>query len=51
MGLFIPPSELFGMVEKRPWLKRRLIALESRFGDKRVLASWADHYTLVLQKI
>jgi SAM-dependent methyltransferase len=51
MGLFIPPSELFGMVEKRPWLKRSLLALESRFGDRHSLARWADHYTLVLQRV
>jgi len=51
MGLFIPPSELFGMVEKRPWLKRMLLALESHFGDRHALARWADHYTLVLERL
>jgi hypothetical protein len=51
MGLFIPPSELFGMVEKRPWFKRALLALESRFGDRPALARWADHYVLVLQRV
>lgn len=50
MGLFIPPSELFGMVEKRPRLKRLLVGLEARFGRQRALARYADHYTLVLQK-
>jgi SAM-dependent methyltransferase len=51
MGLFIPPSELFGMVEKRPWLKRALLAMEARFGDRHTLARWADHYTLVLERV
>lgn len=51
MGLFIPPSELFGMVEKRPWLKRSLLALESRFGDRQALSRWADHYTLMLERV
>jgi len=50
-GLFIPPSELFGMVEKRPWLKRGLLTLESRFGDVHALARWADHYSLVLARL
>ena len=51
MGLFIPPSELFGMVEKRPRFKRVLLHLEQRFGDRQALALWADHYTLVLERV
>jgi hypothetical protein len=51
MGLFIPPSELFGMVEKRAWLKRTLLALETRFGSRPRLARWADHYVLMLRRV
>lgn len=44
LGLFLPPSDVFGMIEKRPRLMRLLMALERRFGQARLLAALADHY-------
>jgi SAM-dependent methyltransferase len=44
LGLFLPPSDVFGVIEKRPRLMRMLMALETRFGRARRLAALADHY-------
>ncbi|MBL8157148.1 MAG: methyltransferase domain-containing protein [Anaerolineae bacterium] len=44
LGLFLPPSDVFGVIEKRPRLMRLLMALEARFGRARLLAALADHY-------
>lgn len=51
LGVFLPPSDAFGVVEKRPRLFKTLMNLEQRFGDKRVLAPLADHYWIEFQKI
>jgi ubiquinone/menaquinone biosynthesis C-methylase UbiE len=44
LGLFLPPSDVFGMVEKRPRLLRMLTTLEERFARYSWLAPFADHY-------
>jgi SAM-dependent methyltransferase len=44
LGLFLPPSDVFGAVEKRPRLLRTLTALEERFAHSSWLAPFADHY-------
>jgi hypothetical protein len=51
VGLFLPPSDVFGVIEKRPRLLRRLIALEDRFARIPALAHFADHYWIEFQKI
>lgn len=42
LGLFLPPSDVYGVLEKRPRLLRPLMALERRFGH--LAPSLADHY-------
>ncbi len=44
LGLFLPPSDVFGVIEKRPQLMRVLMALETRFSQAQILAALADHY-------
>lgn len=44
LGLFLPPTAVYGAVEKRPRLLKTLIGLENRFGAIRQLALLADHY-------
>ncbi len=50
LGLFLPPSDVFGVIEKRPRLLRLLLSLEQRFGHVRQLALLADHYWVEYQK-
>jgi SAM-dependent methyltransferase len=50
LGLWLPPSDAFGVVEQRPTLHRALIRLENacaRFGG---LARFADHYWIEFQR-
>ena len=51
VGLFLPPSDVFGVVEKRPRLLSTLITLEDRFVKFPALAHFADHYWIEFQKI
>jgi hypothetical protein len=48
LGLFLPPSEIFAAVERRPRLWRLLAALESRLAPRARLAPLADHYWIEL---
>lgn len=51
LGLFLPPSDVFGAIEKRPRLLKTLMGLEKRFGHTSALAMLADHYWIEFQKI
>ncbi len=44
LGLCLPPSDIYGVLEKRPRVLRWLTALENRFGKSAALANFADHY-------
>ncbi len=44
LGLFLPPSDVYGAIEKRPKLLNTLIVLEKRFGRVPWMAPFADHY-------
>lgn len=44
LGLCLPPSDIYGVLEKRPRVLRWLTALEDRFGKSAALARFADHY-------
>lgn len=48
IGVFLPPSDVYGAIEKRPWLLKRLMGLEQRFGASPKLALLADHYWIEL---
>lgn len=49
LGLFLPPSEIFGVIEKRPWLFRSLASMETLMGNSPVLSMLADHYWIVFE--
>lgn len=51
LGLFLPPSEMFAVVEKRPALLRTLSGLDNRLTSMRVLARFADHYWIEFARI
>lgn len=51
LGLFLPPSDVFGVIEKRPRLLKTLMGLEKRFGHSAWLSPFADHYWIEFQKI
>jgi SAM-dependent methyltransferase len=44
LGVFLPPSDVYGAIEKRPTLLRLLMGFERRFGGWAALAPFADHY-------
>ncbi len=50
LGLFLPPSDVFPAIEKRPRLLNRLLGLEARMGKYSKLALFADHYWVEFQK-
>jgi SAM-dependent methyltransferase len=50
LGLFLPPSDVYGMIEKRPRLLRSLVGLEQRFGNASAFALFADHYWIELKR-
>jgi SAM-dependent methyltransferase len=48
LGLFLPPSDAFCVVERRPALLRTLTALENHLGGNKASAWLADHYWIEL---
>lgn len=50
LGVFLPPSDAFGVVEKRPRLLKTLTALETRFAKLPLLATIADHFWIELER-
>jgi SAM-dependent methyltransferase len=50
IGLFLPPSDVFGVIEKRPRLMKSLMKLEDRFTRYSWLAPFADHYWIEFEK-
>jgi SAM-dependent methyltransferase len=51
LGLFLPPSDVYGAVEKRPRLYDVLLGLEKRFAPIAPLAMLADHYWIEFERI
>ncbi len=51
MGLFLPPSDVYGVIERRPRLLRLLTALEARAVGVPSLARLADHYWIELVRV
>ncbi|MGQ9888700.1 MAG: class I SAM-dependent methyltransferase [Aggregatilineales bacterium] len=51
LGLFLPPSDVYGVVERRPRLLRLLTALEARAAGVPSLARLADHYWIELVRV
>lgn len=50
LGLFLPPSDVYGVIEKRPALLNALLSLERRFGGIGALARFADHYWIEFER-
>lgn len=50
IGLFLPPSDVFGVIEKRPRLMNTLMNLEGRFTSYQRLAHFADHYWIEFER-
>jgi hypothetical protein len=51
VGLFLPPSDAFAVIEKRPRLLRLLTALEDYCTRFAPLAYFADHYWIEFKRI
>lgn len=51
LGLFLPPSDVYGVIEKRPRLLNTLLALEKLFAPIPALALFADHYWIEFQRV
>ncbi|MBZ0292685.1 MAG: class I SAM-dependent methyltransferase [Anaerolineae bacterium] len=50
LGLFLPPSDVYGVIERRPRLLWGLTDLEERFGRSALLARFADHYWIEFER-
>lgn len=51
LGLFLPPSDVYGVIEKRPRLMHALMNLEKQFGMNDFLARFADHYWIEFERV
>lgn len=51
LGLWLPPSDMYGMIEKRPRLHQRLLALEEGSKGISQLAMFADHYWIEFERL
>jgi SAM-dependent methyltransferase len=50
LGVFLPPSDVYGVIEKRPRLLRTLTKLDDQTKRMSLLANLADHYWIELQR-
>lgn len=50
LGVVLPPSNAFGVIESRPQLMRRLIALEETCADWPFLRALGDHYWISFKR-
>ncbi len=51
LGLFLPTSALFDVVQKRPKLMKTLVNLEQRFDSVAPLSQFADHYWIEFERV
>lgn len=51
LGIFLPPTDVYGALERRPRLLQMLVSLEQRFGKARTLALLADHYWIEFERL
>lgn len=51
LGLFLPTSALFDVVQKRPKLMKTLVNLEERFDSVAPLSQFADHYWIEFERV
>jgi SAM-dependent methyltransferase len=50
IGVFFPPSELYGAFQKRPWLLKLATFLDTSLGKFWPVARFADHFMIVLRR-
>jgi SAM-dependent methyltransferase len=50
LGVFLPPSDAYGVIEKRPRLLQTLMKLEQCLGYSPKLALFADHYWIEFER-
>ncbi len=50
IGVFLPPVELYGLLDRRPVLFKRLTGLEQRLADRAPFLHLGDHYWLELER-
>jgi SAM-dependent methyltransferase len=50
LGVLLPPSDVYGAIERRPRLLGRLLAWDARWGQFRALALLADHYWIEFER-
>jgi hypothetical protein len=50
LGLFLPPSDVFGAIEKRPRLLNILTRLENLTAEIAPLSNFADHYWIEFRR-
>jgi hypothetical protein len=51
LGVFLPPSDLYKPVGRRPWLARPLLALEKLTAPYFPFKHLGDHYWLELERV
>ncbi|MBK8026558.1 MAG: methyltransferase domain-containing protein [Chloroflexi bacterium] len=50
LGVFLPPSDVYGAVERRPRLLKLLLSLDDSIGRARWLSNVADHYWIAFRR-
>jgi SAM-dependent methyltransferase len=50
LGLLLPPSDIYGVIEKRPRLLRMLTRLDDSCGRLSLMANFADHYWIEFRR-
>jgi SAM-dependent methyltransferase len=50
LALALPPSEVFGVIEKRPRLHSMLTSIDNRLSRVKVFAALADHYWIEFER-
>lgn len=51
IGVFLPPTEVYGVLDKRPKLLKNLIHLEERLAHRRPFVFLGDHYWIELKRL
>lgn len=51
LGLFLPPSDIYGVIERRPGLLQRLTRLDDTLGRGSALANLGDHYWIEFVRV
>ena len=50
IGVFLPPTDIYGVLDRRPGTLKRLMRLEERLAHRRPFVTLGDHYWLELER-